>query len=259
MKLSVSIITFNEEKNIERCIRSVTDIADEIVVVDSLSTDNTKLICLDLGTTFIEQPFLGYKEQKNFALNQVQHEHVLSLDADEALSPELLESIKREKAAGFPAAGYTMNRRSWYCDNWIYHGYWYPDTKLRLAKKSKVHWNGINPHDKLEIEPQEKVAHLEGDILHYTYYTIDEHIQQGNKFSTIAAKAYFEQGKRSSVWKMLINPSWAFFSSYILKKGFLDGFNGFVISKQTAHQTFLKYAKLLQLQRMAKASHKTSN
>ena len=259
MKLSVSIITFNEEKNIARCIRSVAEIADEIVVVDSLSTDNTKQICLDLGTKFIEQPFLGYKEQKNFALEQVQHDHVLSLDADEALSPELLSSIKREKAAGFAASGYTMNRRSWYCDSWIYHGYWYPDTKLRLAKRSKVNWKGINPHDKLEIDSSEKVVHLAGDILHYTYYTIDEHVQQGNKFSTIAAKAYFEQGKRSSILKLLVNPAWAFFSSYLLKKGFLDGFNGYVISKQTANQTFLKYAKLLQLQRQAKALNKTSN
>jgi glycosyltransferase involved in cell wall biosynthesis len=259
MKLSVSIITFNEEKHIERCIRSVADVADEIVVVDSLSTDNTKKICLALGATFIEQPFLGYKEQKNFALDQVHHDHVLSLDADEALSPELLGSIKRAKAAGFPASGYTMNRRSWYCNSWIYHGYWYPDTKLRLAMRSKVHWKGINPHDKLEIDSNEKIVHLEGDILHYTYYTIDEHIQQGNKFSTIAARAYFEQGKRSNILKLLINPVWAFIFSFILKKGFLDGFNGYVISKQTANQTFLKYAKLLQLQRQAKALNKTSN
>lgn len=259
MKLSVSIITFNEQKNIARCISSVEEIADEIVVVDSLSTDDTKQICLQNGVRFIEQPFLGYKEQKNFALDHVSHEYVLSLDADEALSPELLDSIKQAKAEGFPASGYTMNRRSWYCDSWIYHGYWYPDTKLRLAKRSKVQWKGINPHDKLEIEKNEKVAHLKGDILHYTYYTIDEHIQQGNKFSTIAAKAYFEQGKRSGILKMLINPGWAFFSSYILKKGFLDGFNGFVISRQTAYQTFLKYAKLLQMQRQAEGKNRTSN
>jgi glycosyltransferase involved in cell wall biosynthesis len=259
MKLSVSIITFNEQKNIARCINSVADIADEIVVVDSLSTDNTREICLGLGVKFIEQPFLGYKEQKNFALDQVQHEFVLSLDADEALSPELLNSIKKIKADGFPASGYTMNRRSWFCDNWIYHGYWYPDIKLRLAKRSKVSWQGINPHDKLEIEKNATVTHLDGDILHYTYYTIDELVQQGNKFSTISAKAYFEQGKRSGILKLLVNPAWAFFSSYILKRGFLDGFNGFVISKQIAHITFLKYAKLLQLQKQAKAGNKTSN
>jgi glycosyltransferase involved in cell wall biosynthesis len=259
MKLSVSIITFNEEKNIARCINSVAEIADEVVVVDSLSADKTREICLSLGVRFIEQPFLGYKEQKNFALDQVQYEYVLSLDADEALSPELLASIKKVKAEGFPAGGYTMNRRSWYCDSWIYHGYWYPDTKLRLAKRSLVKWEGINPHDKLEIEKNAPVIHLDGDILHYTYYTMDEHVLQGNKFSTISAKAYFEQGKKSGIVKLLINPAWAFFSSYIVKRGFLDGFNGFVISKQIANQTFLKYAKLLQLQRQAKAGNKTSN
>ena len=259
MKLSVSVITFNEQKNIARCINSVADIADEVVVVDSLSTDKTKEICLGLGVTFIEQSFLGYKEQKNFALDQVQYEYVLSLDADEALSPELLASIKKAKAEGFPAGGYTMNRRSWYCDGWIYHGYWYPDTKLRLAKRSLVNWEGINPHDKLEIVKGATVAHLDGDILHYTYYTIDEHVLQSNKFSTISAKAYFDQGKRSGILKLLINPAWAFFSSYIVNKGFLDGFNGFVISQQIAHTTFLKYAKLLQLQRQAKAGYKTNN
>jgi GTP:adenosylcobinamide-phosphate guanylyltransferase len=259
MKLSVSIITFNEQKNIARCINSVADIADEIVVVDSLSTDSTKEICLGLGVRFIEQPFLGYKEQKNFALGQVRYDYVLSLDADEALSPELLDSIKKAKADGFPAGGYLMNRRSWYCDRWVYHGSWYPDTKLRLAKRSKVKWEGINPHDKLDIEKGETLVHLKGDILHYTYYTIDEHVLQGNKFSTISARAYFDQGKRSSIIKLLVNPAWAFFSSYIVKRGFLDGFNGFVISKQIANTTFLKYAKLLQLQRQARAGHKTSN
>jgi glycosyltransferase involved in cell wall biosynthesis len=259
MKLSVAVITFNEQKNIARCINSVADIADEVVVVDSLSTDKTKEICLSLGVKFIEQSFLGYKEQKNFALDQVQYEYVLSLDADEALSPELLASIKKAKAEGFPAGGYTMNRRSWYCDSWICHGYWYPDTKLRLAKRSLVNWEGINPHDKLEISKDTTVVHLDGDILHYTYYTIDEHVLQGNKFSTISAKAYFDQGKRSGILKLLINPAWAFFSSYIVKRGFLDGFNGFVISKQIANTTFLKYAKLLQLQRQAKAGNKTSS
>jgi glycosyltransferase involved in cell wall biosynthesis len=259
MKLSVSIITFNEQKNIARCINSVADIADEIVVVDSLSTDKTKEICIGLGARFIEQPFLGYKEQKNFALDQVEYDYVLSLDADEALSPELLESIKQVKANGFPAQGYTMNRRSWYCDSWIYHGSWYPDTKLRLAQRSKVNWEGINPHDKLEIEHNASIAHLHGDLLHFTYYTIDEHVIQGNRFSTISAKAYFEQGKKSSILKLLLNPAWAFVSSYIIKRGFLDGFNGFVIAKQIANTTFLKYAKLLQLQHQAKEGHKKSS
>ncbi len=185
-----------------------------------------------------------------------QHEYVLSFDADEALSPELLDSIKKARVAGFPAHGYTMNRRSWYCDYWIYHGSWYPDTKLRLAKRSKVNWNGINPHNKLEIGNNPTVAHLDRNILHHTLYTIDEHVHQGNKFSAISAKAYFEQGKRSSILKLLVTPAWAFFSSYILKRGFLDGFNGFVISKQIANTTFLKYAKLHQLQNQANQGNK---
>jgi glycosyltransferase involved in cell wall biosynthesis len=125
-KLSVTIITFNEEKHIDRCLRSVKGVADEIVVVDSLSRDNTKEICLSHSVVFIEQPFLGYVEQKNFALSITSHEHVLSLDADEALSDELAASVLKEKEKEFPADGYTMNRFNYYCGKWIRHGTYYP-------------------------------------------------------------------------------------------------------------------------------------
>lgn len=259
MKLSVCIITFNEQKNIARCIQSVSGIADEVVVVDSISTDQTREICESFNVRFIEQPFLGYKEQKNFALSKASHENVLSLDADEALSPELLQSVRKAKENGFPADGYTMNRRSLYCDRWIYHGAWYPDTKLRVVKKSRATWKGINPHDKLELEDDRNTIHLDGDILHYTFYTIDEHVLQGNKFSSISAKAYYDQGKRAGIFKLVVNPVWAFFSSYILKRGFLDGLYGYVIAKQIATNTFLKYAKLYQLQQQVKEVNRTNS
>lgn len=247
--LSVAIITMNEEKNIGRCLQSVRDIADEIVVVDSGSTDRTKEICESFGVRFIVQPFLGFIGQKNFALDASIHPHVLSLDADEALSPELKKSMEKEKENGFPSAGYSMNRLSWFCDQWIRHGSWYPDRKLRLVLKSNARWGGMNPHDKLAFTNNLGEKHLSGDLLHYTYYSLDEYILQGNKFSSIAAKAMFEQGKKASYINLIWNPFISFMKNYFFQAGFLDGFNGYIIARQSASQTFLKYAKLIQLQR----------
>ena len=153
MNLSVVIITFNEEKNIERCLKSVAPIADEIVVVDSLSTDTTKDLCSKYNVRFISQAFLGYIEQKNFALQQASNNDVLSLDADEELSDELCRSIRSAKENNFPFDAYSMNRCSSFCGKWIKHGSWYPDKKTRLLDKTKGKWAGINPHDKLRCNP----------------------------------------------------------------------------------------------------------
>lgn len=247
--LSVVIITLNEEKNIGRCLESVLAVADEIVVVDSLSTDATKRICAEFGVRFIEQPFLGYIEQKNFALTKASHPFVLSLDADEALSPELASSILQEKAKGFAADGYTMNRLSWFCDRWIRHGSWYPDRKLRLVRGSSASWGGTNPHDRLMLAGGAQTRHLSGDLLHYTYHSLEEYIAQGNRFTTIAAKAMQAQGKRATWWNLVWNPFMAFVKSYFLRAGFLDGFHGYLIARQSASQTLFKYAKLRMLQK----------
>jgi hypothetical protein len=249
---SVVIITYNEEKNIGRCLDSVKDVADEIIVVDSMSTDGTKAICASYGVTFIEQPFLGYIEQKNFAMNSASHDYVLSLDADECLSSELKKSILTEKQNGFTFDCYRMNRLSSFCGQWIKHGTWYPDRKIRLINRKKGKWGGVNPHDKIVMNEGASLKQLQGDILHYTYDTIDQIMAQTNKFTTIQSKAMFEQGKRSSVIKLVINPLIAFISGYIIKRGFLDGYNGFIIARFSSHATLAKYAKLLHLQRKMK-------
>lgn len=247
--LSVAIITLNEEKNIGRCLASVQGLADEILVVDSLSTDRTRAICMQYGVRFVEQDFLGYIEQKRFAIALAEGEFVLQLDADEALSPALRKSMEEEKQKGFPAGGYTMNRLSWFCDRWIRHGTWYPDRKLRLARKDLIRISGQNPHDRMELYPENPTRLLPGDLLHYTYYSMDDYVQQGNKFSTIAARAMHEKGQKAGLLQLLVNPAIAFIKCYILKAGFLDGFNGYVIAKQSAYQTFLKYMKLAQYAR----------
>lgn len=251
-RLSATIITFNEEKHIGRCIASLQAVADEIIVVDSHSTDRTKDICLEHGVIFIEQPFLGYMEQKNFALDKASYQHVLSLDADEALSEELARSIAAEKEKGFPAAGYTMNRFNYYCGRWIRHGTYYPDRKLRLVDTKQGRWGVKNPHERIVVQESAVVKQLSGDLLHYTYQSIEAHMRQMDRFSTIAAQTLFDRGKRPSYWKMITHPAWAFFKGYVIKRGFLDGFAGFMIARMTAIQSFLKYAKHIRLHQQAR-------
>jgi glycosyltransferase involved in cell wall biosynthesis len=202
IKLTVAIIAYNEEKNIGRCISSVQSIADEVLVVDSFSTDQTEAICQKFGVRFIKNPFKGHIEQKNFALEQSTYDYVLSLDADEALSETLLEEIKKVKE-NFSHDGHRFNRLTNYSGHWVRHCGWYPDTKLRLVKKAKAQWTGTNPHDILKLKNNEPTAFLKGDLLHYSYDSIASHINQTDKFTTIAARAAFAQVKRSSLFKIV--------------------------------------------------------
>ena len=246
--LSVVIITLNEQENIERCLRSVKDIADEVVVVDSLSTDNTRSICETFKVRFIEQPFLGYIEQKNFALKQASRPFILSLDADEALSEKLIDFIRTEKQKGFPFTAYRFNRLTNYCGQWIRHGTWYPDKKIRLIKAGTFTWGGENPHDKLEPSgAMPIIKNVPLDILHYSYTSYSDHVAQTNRFTSIAAKAMFDRKRKASYFKILVNPAWAFIYCFIIRGGFLDGWNGYLISRMVALNTFLKYFKLLEL------------
>lgn len=247
IKLSVVIITFNEEKNIERCLISVKEIADEIVVLDSFSKDKTQVICERYGVNFFQHVFDGHIQQKNRAVTYAKNLHVLSLDADEALDEELVKSIKAIKS-NFNKDGYYMNRLTNYCGHWVRHCGWYPDKKLRLWDKSKGEWTGINPHDKYELfEGDKNAGYLKGDILHYSYYTLEDHYKQVDYFTTIASKAYFEKGKRAPLFKLIVNPVAKFIDHYFLKLGFLDGHAGFLISKISAYATYLKYKKLKKL------------
>ena len=245
IKLSGVIITYNEEEHLRKCLSSLVDVVDEIIVVDSYSTDNTQEICKEFNVTFIQQKFLGYFEQKNFALEQASYNHVLSLDGDEALSDGLKTSILELKK-DWKYAGYYCNRRNNYCGKWIRFSDWYPDKKLRLFKKDSGEWKGINPHDTFKLKSNIKSGKLKGDILHWIYRDYDEHKQKVEQFSTIGAKSYFDLKISASLFKVYFRPSWAFFKSYILRLGILDGVSGWRICKQAFIVTYLKYSKLRQ-------------
>ncbi len=246
--LSVVIITYNEERHIGRCLDSVQEVADEIVVVDSFSTDGTELICKSKGVRFVQHKFEGHIQQKNYAITQARFPHILSLDADEALSPELVQSVLNVKK-NWELDGYKVSRLSRYCGQWIRHSGWYPDRKLRLWDSRKGAWGGVNPHDMFVMEPDAKVGFLSGNLLHYTIDSIQQHIGQINKFSSIRAEELFKKGKKATFYHLRIKPKIKFLTDFIIKRGFLDGYYGYVICKNSAHSTFLRYAKLKEMHR----------
>lgn len=246
VKISAVIITYNEERNIQRCLDSLVGVVDEIVVVDSFSKDNTAEICKKAGAKFIQNPFKGHIEQKNFAITQASYPHILSLDADEALTKELATSIGIVKQ-NFTADAYQLNRLTNYCGKWIKHCGWYPDKKLRLWDSRKGAWGGVNPHDKYIMQEGSKIDNLKGDLLHYSFYSIQQHVGQVNYFSEIAANALFEKGKKVSVFYIMISPIAKFLRDYVWKRGFMDGYYGLVISVISSYAKFLKYAKLRSL------------
>ncbi len=243
--LSVVIITYNEERNLARCLESVKGIADDVVVVDSFSTDGTERIARGHGARFVQHAFAGHIEQKNWAITQALHPFILSLDADEALDERLRQSVLQAKQGR--ADGYTMNRLTNYCGSWIRHGGWYPDVKLRLWESAKGRWTGINPHDQYELDAGARIEHLAGDILHYSYYTRADHLRQVEYFTTIAAKALKEKGRRANWVKRWLSPAAKFMGAYFLQLGMLDGAHGFTIARISAYATWLKYEKLRRL------------
>lgn len=246
-KISVVLITLNEELNLDRCLESVREIADEIVVVDSYSTDRTKEIALKHNARFIEHPFDGYIEQRNWAAEQAENDLILAMDADEELSPELVKSIHKVKHSKKTADGYYFNRLNNYCGKWIRHTLWYPDKKLRLYNRKLGRSTGTNPHDRIMIEKGGKTKYLHGDLKHYSFPTMKSHINQVINFAIIAAKAKHRQGTKVTFLDIFFRPYWTFFKSYIIKLGILDGYYGFIISTMSAYGTFLKYSLLRQI------------
>jgi|ERR1051326_1102641 glycosyltransferase involved in cell wall biosynthesis len=245
--LSVVIITNNEEKNIARCLDSIKDVAEDIVVVDSYSTDRTENICMQYDLHFVKHTWEGYSATKNFANAQAKYDWILSLDADEALSYELRKSILEIKK-GKEMITCSFNRLTNYCGRWIKHCGWYPDTKVRIFDRRTARWEG-NIHEVLKVDPSVSIVKLKGDCLHYSYYSIPEHIEQTEKFTSLAAKDLFEKGKRVNFLRSFFSPVAAFIRSYFFQLGFLDGYYGFVICRISALSVRMKYRKLKELWR----------
>jgi len=250
IKISAAIITYNEEKNIKRCMDSL-DFCDEIVVVDSLSSDDTCTIAKGLGAVVINQKFLGHIAQKQLAVDNCTYEWILSLDADEEVSVELREEILMLLKSPFEYDAYIMPRVSFHLGLWIRHGGWYPDAKIRLFNKNKANWGGYNPHDKVIVNGT--VGKLKGDLKHYVFKDLRHNIDTNNSYSSIMADDLHKDGKRFSYLKLFLKPIGKFLETYIYKRGFLDGMPGFIIAVGAAYSMFLKFAKHWEIEKVKKS------
>lgn len=249
--LSAFVITFNEEDNLADCLESLK-FCDEVIVVDSFSTDKTVEIAKNFGAKVIQREWPGYRAQKEFGLSQTSHEWVLNLDADERVSDELRAEVERVLSTDNNSLydGYEVNRVVYYLQRWWRHGGWYPEFRLRLLRKSKTKWGGIDPHEKPIV--QGKTERLKGELLHYTYTDLDDQLSRLHKFSSIAAMEDYKRGKRSSLMSILISPIFRFVKFYFLKQGFREGVAGFVVGMNELFYTFMKYAKLWEIEKFKK-------
>jgi len=241
MLLSAVLITYNEEKSIERCLKSIHEIADEIVVVDSYSTDHTIEICQKYGARIVSYEFLGYGSQKRFAIAQASYDYILSIDADEELSDTLRQSIIKVKN-NFNHSCYSFNRLNFYCNKPIHFGGWYPNTQLRLFNRKYANWNTNDVHEKIMVTDHKKPIHLNGNLNHYTCQTISEHQEKEMKYARINAGMLIQKKTKILFLTPWIKKYFRFLKTYLIKFGILDGYYGFVISKTVAKSSFLKYS-----------------
>jgi len=242
-KISACIISFNEEEKIEDCLESLQSVADEIIVIDSLSTDRTKQIAAKYTDKIFDQKFLGHVEQKNLAVSKANYDWIISLDCDERLTPELASSILKIKDNLEKADAYRMARKTFYVYRWLNHC-WYPDYKVRLFNKNTARWGGVNPHDRVEAQGN-KIVTLDGDIQHYSFNSISEHIRTLDNFTEIGAREIIRRNKSVSIISPWTHGLWTFLKLYIFKRGFLDGYAGLVVSVLSGLHAFVKYNKVL--------------
>jgi glycosyltransferase involved in cell wall biosynthesis len=240
MKITATIITLDEERNIQRAIESLR-CADEILIVDSGSVDRTVELAEKLGVRVIEAGWRGYAGQKNWAAGQASHDWILSLDADEALSEALEAEIWNLKKNGPQADAYTLPRLAQYLGRWILHSGWYPDRKVRLYNRHKAKWVGDFVHESVQVDG--RVGHLHANLLHFTCDSLSEHVKTLERYTTLAAQELAARKTHIGWARLICDPLWTFVSTYFLKLGFLDGLEGLIIAYMAAFYTFLKYAK----------------
>ncbi len=246
--ISAVIITRNEEENIGTCLQAVQEIAEEIIIVDSLSTDKTIEIAKDFGAKIFSLEWKGFGPQKNFGLQQSTNNYILALDADEVLTDEAIAEIRSLKQSGLKGV-YEFPLLNFYFGKFLKHGLEYPNYKKRLFDKTKVWWNENLVHESLLIPAGYPVLRLKGHIQHYSYRSIEHYVAKANYYTTIGALELKSKGKKNYLFKMLFSPGFVFIKSYFIKRGFLDGLHGFVTALFNARTNFLKYAKLWELYR----------
>jgi len=251
MKITACIITLNEERDLPRCLTSIAPLVDEILIVDSGSTDATADIAQNYRARFLRQEWLGYVGQKNFALDLATHPWVLSIDADEEISPELADSIsslKSSPAVDLPDSpdGYEFSRVVFYLNRWIRHGDWYPDRLVRLFRRNKVRFSGGHVHERLEISGSTLL--LPGDLRHFTYDSAADRAERCAKYAALWAQSAHEQGKHANFLSAPIHAAARLAKGFLLKRGFLDGAVGWDIAMGNAREVWLKYHLLRQLQ-----------
>jgi len=240
MRISATIVTLNEERNIARAIESLRCV-DEVIVVDSGSQDQTREIALRLGARVIEEPWRGYAGQKNFAASCAENEWILSIDADESLTVELQAEILELKKNDTRFDGYSFPRLTQYLGHWIHHSGWYPDRKVRLYDRAKGEWVGAYVHESVRIDGT--TGQLKGNLLHFTCASLSEHLRTLDRYTSLAAQELAARNTAVAVRRLALDPVWAFFRTYVLQRGFLDGREGLAIAWMAALYTFLKYAK----------------
>lgn len=246
MDISVVIITHNEEKRLEPALLSVRDLASEIVVVDSRSTDDTVKLARKHGARVFERDWTGYADQKNFADDQAAGPWILSLDADERVSPRLREELRALRAAPDPPCqGFSMPRQVHYLGRWIRHSGWYPDRRVRLFRKGRARWEGDFVHESLRMDGE--VRRLEGPLHHFTYASIADHVARINRFSELGAQKLYARQAKPRLALLFVLPAARFVKSYVMRLGALDGFPGLVISVLNGYAVFLRYAKLREI------------
>jgi glycosyltransferase involved in cell wall biosynthesis len=246
-QVSAVIIVYNEEKNLRECLETV-QWADEIVVVDSHSPDRTVEIARQFTKKIFQKEYKGHIDKKRFAVAKATHDWVFSIDADERVTPELQEAIRGVLAqGGREVVGYDMPRMTRHLNRWILHGEWYPDRVTRLFRRSRMRYEGTEPHDRVILEG--KRGHLNGMLLHYNYRDFAHQIQTVQAYSDVAARALFVEGRRAGFRNLVLRPPFKFLKCYILKRGFLDGWPGFIIAATSAFYVLAKYVKLYEMQR----------
>lgn len=239
--ISAIVVCFNEERNIRRCLESLKW-CDEIVVVDSFSTDRTVEICREYTERVVQRPWAGYREQKAFAHSQATRDWVFLVDADEEVSPELREEIESALRRGDGCAGYAVPRLVHYLGRWWYRGGWYPDYDVRLFRRDSAVWAGRDPHERVLVKG--KVRRLRRPLFHYSYRDLSSHVARINAYTDISARELEREGKRWSGFANLARPAFRFFRSYFWKRGFGEGFAGLFLAVTATVYVYLKYAKL---------------